>query len=351
MNDISKNGSAAMHSNPHLSTSQKDQVRPGSFSSLNSILRTIAILLIAILFTACGEASVIEQEKISQDDINLIKADNFPKIDGSTSTSPISSMIICQTLRVECSWMEFPDGSKILAVDLRDYDGEFPPNSHTGTHNAYLNLIERKSDLILVARLPSAEEQLLAMSAGSQFIIEPIALDAFVFIVNEDNPVEQIASDDIRSIYSGEITNWEELGGPASPIQAYQRNDQSGSQELMQELVMLGVPMVALPDLILPTMIAPFYAISEDIAGISYSVYYYEENMAPNERIKLIAVDGFQPTPQNIGDQSYPYTTRVYAVIRDDLPSNSSAYILRDWLLTPEGQSLIEESGYIPIKE
>lgn len=340
-----------MYAIPQLSTSQKDHVRPGSFRSGKSILSTIAILLTAILISACGETTVIELESIAQADINFIEAENFPNIDGSTSTAPISSMIVCQTLRVECSWMEFPDGSKILAVDLRDYDGESPPISHTGTHNAYLNLIDQKSDLVLVARLPSAEEQLLAMSSGTQLIAEAIALDAFVFIVNEDNPVEQITSDNIRSIYSGEITNWEELGGSARPIQAYQRNDQSGSQELMQDLVMQGVPMVALPDLILPTMIAPFYAVSEDIDGISYSVYYYEENMAPNERIKLIAVDGIQPTPQNIGDQSYPYTTQVYAVIRGDLPTDSSAYILRDWLISPDGQRLIEGSGYIPIEE
>lgn len=323
-----------------------------SFDPLRIFLQTIGVLLMASLLVACMDtSSQIEQETISQADLSLIEAENFPKIDGSTSTAPISSMIVCQTLQVECSWMEFPDGSKILAVDLREFEGEFPPISHSGTHNAYLSLIEQKSDLIFVARLPSLEEQQLAAIMGSQLIPNAIALDAFVFIVNENNPVEQITSDDLRAIYSGEITTWEQLGGSDSKIQAYQRNDQSGSQELMQSLVMQGTPMMAFPDLILPSMIAPFYAVSEDIEGISYSVYYYEENMAPNEQVKLIAVDGIQPDPQNIGNQSYPYTTQVYAVIRDDLSKNSSAYILRDWLLTPDGQSLIKESGYIPAQE
>ena len=115
----------------------------------------------------------------------------------------------------------------------------------------------------------------------------------------------------------------------------------------MKELVMKGMKMIDAPLMILLKMIAPFYAISDDPLGIGYSVYYYEEYMAPNELVKLIAVDGIKPDREMIQTHGYPFTTEVYAVVRADSPLTSTAIHLRDWLLTPEGQDLIEESGYV----
>ena len=71
--------------------------------------------------------------------------------------------------------------------------------------------------------------------------------------------------------------------------------------------------------------------------------------MAPqDERVKLVAVDGVMPDQDSIRQRKYPYTTDVYAVLRSDLPKDSLAHQLRDWLLSSEGQVLIEESGYVP---
>jgi phosphate transport system substrate-binding protein len=98
-------------------------------------------------------------------------------------------------------------------------------------------------------------------------------------------------------------------------------------------------------------MIAPFYAISEDLQGIGYSVFYYEENMAPKEKIKLLAVDGIKPDYESIQTHQYPFTTEVYMVVRADSPPTSIARRLRDWLLSPTGQEMVEQSGYVPIQD
>jgi phosphate transport system substrate-binding protein len=199
----------------------------------------------------------------------------------------------------------------------------------------------------LVARLPSVEELDLAALSGVAMIPQPAALDAFVFIVNENNPVESLTLDDIQRIYTGELTNWQQVGGPDEEIHPYQRDEQSGSQQLMKELVMKGMQMIDAPLMILLKMIAPFYAISDDPLGIGYSVYYYEEFMAPNELVKLIAVYRTKPDRETIQTRGYPFTTEVYAVVRAVSLLTSTAIHLRDWLLTPEGQDLIEESGYV----
>ncbi|MCJ7535789.1 MAG: hypothetical protein MUO57_09680, partial [Anaerolineales bacterium] len=100
------------------------------------------------------------------------------------------------------------------------------------------------------------------------------------------------------------------------------------------------------PSLVLLKMIAPFYAISEDPLGIGYSVFYYEENMAPNENIKLLAVDGVQPNLESIQAKRYPFTSDVFAVVRAGSSPTSLAVRLRDWLLSPAGQELVAQSGY-----
>ncbi|OGO27173.1 MAG: hypothetical protein A2Z16_06870 [Chloroflexi bacterium RBG_16_54_18] len=278
-----------------------------------------------------------------------ISAENFPKMDGSTSAEPILAQIACTFLDVPCQWVEWLGGDRRLAPELTNYSEDFPNFGASGTHQAYMNLIEGRADLILVAREPSQDELRLSAGVGKGLDIQPVALDAFVFIVNEDNPVSGLSTPQIQEIYTGRLTNWQSLGGIDAEIHPFQRDENSGSQELMRKLVMGNLRMVDAPDLILLSMFAPFYAVSDDPYGISYSVFYYEENMAPqDERVKLVAVDGVMPDQDSIRQRKYPYTTDVYAVLRSDLPKDSLAHQLRDWLLSSEGQVLIEESGYVP---
>ena len=307
----------------------------------------IGIGLLGLAITACSQIPTPEEIRTPVE-MPSASTDGFPLIDGSTSTAPLGAKIICAMMGVPCDWVEFIDGNRYLMPDLAEYQGDFPGFGHQGTHSAYLNLIDGSADLILVARSPSREEFELAEFSGVSFDIRPIALDAFVFMVNENSPIRGLSVEEIRGIYSGEITNWEQVGGPSRQITPYQRNDQSGSQQLMESLVMKGIPMVDAPDLILMKMIAPFYAISEDPQGIGYSVFYYEENMAPNEYIKLIAVEGVQPTLETIKEREYPFTSEVYSVTRADSSPTSLAVRLRDWLLTPGGQELVARSGYAP---
>jgi len=321
-------------------------------SSLTSQpLHLLSFLFIPLLLITCSKESPTQEVGFSTTSFPLpqITAGNYPAMDGSTSTSPVGAMLACKIIGVPCKWMENMDGSRSIFPNLTNFQGEFPAIGHHGTHNAYLNLINKEADLILVARLPSLDEINLANSFGVRLVPEPVALDAFVFIVNEVNPVEQLTKSEIQRIYTGEIINWDQVAGRDEEIHPYQRNENSGSQELMRALVMGDLHMLDVPEMVLPKMIAPFYAVSEETAGIGYSVYYYEQNMAPEERVKLVEVDGIKPNSKSIQSKEYPLTTEVYVVIRGDLSAGSIAFQLRDWLLSPEGQELMKKSGYVPI--
>ncbi len=289
-------------------------------------------------------------------DISQLSVENYPRVDGSTSAYPLQITLACLILDVPCIWLE---GDLFSTTRSIIPDPEFEGSSdqvekiyniwHSGTHGSYMNLIEGNADIIIVARPPSEDELQAAEQADLHLEFKPIALDAFVFLANEDNPVDDITLDDIRNIYTGEITDWRQLGGLFGEIHTYQRNRNSGSQELMESLVMRGAPMIESPDMILESMMGPIHAISDDPLGIGYSVYFYAAFIFPHERVKMIAVDGVHPTSENIAGRSYPLTTEVYAVIRGDAPHDSAARLLLDWLQTAEGQAAVAESGYVPI--
>ena len=66
--------------------------------------------------------------------------------------------------------------------------------------------------------------------------------------------------------------------------------------------------------------------------------------------LKMCAVNGIAPSDDTIRNRTYPYVTDVYAVVRNNTPADSPAVRLRDWLLTPEGQAVVKESGYVPLQ-
>lgn len=180
--------------------------------------------------------------------------------------------------------------------------------------------------------------------------IRPVARDAFVFIKNATNPVDNITTDQIRQVYTGGLTHWNALGGPEEAILPLGRERNSGSEELMRELVMKDLEPMEVGALIVGGgMSFPFNQLSQNPWGIGYTVYYYQQRISLAPRIELLAVDGVLPTPETIASGEYPYVTEVYAVIRADEPADSEARELRDWLLTEEGQEVVAETGYVPV--
>jgi phosphate transport system substrate-binding protein len=161
--------------------------------------------------------------------------ENMPKLDGSTSTAPLAEAV-CSVLLGE---------SRKEIADLVQFNK---------TTTAYYNLMSGYADLLIVgednADILAEKERL-----GFEWEREPFATDAFIFVVNEENPVDSITIDEAKRIYTGEITNWNELGGADQKIIPFQRNSDAGSQNLMEKLVMKGTPMMEAPlDYIVTTM-------------------------------------------------------------------------------------------------
>jgi phosphate transport system substrate-binding protein len=304
----------------------------------------ILILISTLLLSACNTgtnnttnvknpptANEKVEDKVERP--NFTK-ETFPKVDGSTATIPLSQAI----------------ASNLLSM-TQDEAVNFI--KHNTTHNAYLNLFDKKADIIFVTE-PSKDELNMAKVAKVELEIVPVVKEGFVFLVNTSNPVNSLTTKQIQDIYGGKIKNWKELGGEDKDIIAYQREANSGSQTLMEQLVMKDNKLADSPT----TIVTGMEGLIESIAkydnsdkALGYSVFYYAKTMYNKDTIKLLAVDGITPDNNNISSGKYPFTTSYYAVLRKSEPKDSNARKLLAWLIGADGQKLAEDAGYVPLEE
>jgi len=311
-------------------------------------LRFVSFALLSLAFCACKEETTDTPFVIEG-----ITTETYPKVDGSTSTEPLQTIIACKLLGGSYYWRQHleSNGTWGLQPNYEDIPYSFFAEriKTSQTHNSFINLIDKNADFILSARKMSDDEKAYADNAGVSLIETPIALDAFIFIVNPGNLVKSLTTKQVQDIYMGNITNWKEVGGSDATINPYVRNANSGSQELMESLVMKGLVMPAWPEEMLSGMMLAFTTIRSDVNGLCYTVYYYKELIVrDNELVKSIAVDGIYPDKNTIKKRSYPFTAEVYAAIRTDLDKASMAYKLYELLQTKAGKNVISESGYFP---
>jgi len=275
------------------------------------------------------------------DDAPSFTPETYPRVDGSTVTIPLSEALAARLM-------------DMTPEDVRPYI------LHNKTHQAYVNLIEKKADLIFVTS-PSEEELALAASSGVELEVIPVVSEAFVFLVNADNPIVGLTPADLQNIYTGKITNWSEVGGKDLDIIPYQRPVNSGSQTGFLEMVMTGLtpdgaelkPMDPPMEQIVAEMGQLIDAVASFENGegaLGYSYFYFVMDMWGDENIKLLEVDGIPPTPESITAGTYHFTTAYYAVVRRDEPENSPARQVVSWLLSDGGQTLAEETGYVRVK-
>ena len=260
--------------------------------------------------------------------------ETYPRVDGATGMYPMSVEI-----------------AKAV-IGLSEEEAEDFIKHHT-TSKAYYNLIDKKCDLIFVSE-PSDDLIQRASAAGVTYEMVGIGRDGFVFVCNKQNPVNSLTLDQIRAIYTGQITSWKEVGGEDIPIIAYQREANSGSQNLMEKMVMQGLKMAEAPA---EYRIDSMYGLIDSVAAyensrssLGYSIYVYAKEQYVKDSIKFLSINGVYPTDDTIADGSYPLSKIVYAVFRSDEPAGSPVRRLVAWLLTEEGQKAVMAGGYSGMK-
>ncbi len=260
----------------------------------------------------------------------LTDEDELPVLDGAAALVPIYASVIDECYPEGCVTYEggaFSDDNK--------YGENFADDSamkYQNTIRGFNAMVEGSVDLFFTAH-PSAEQMNYAEEKGVELEIIPVGYEAFVFFVNKDNPVDGLTIDEIRSIYRGEITNWNKVGGPNKMIYPLIRIKGSGSQTMMEKFMDNN-------------MITKRHPLAIFGGSIGYSFRYYLSSMVGDNNVKMLSVNGVYPDAENIRNGAYPITANFYVVYRKDNDNPNTKRVV-DWLLSDEGQRLIEACGYV----
>ena len=273
-----------------------------------------------------------EDSKIVKIDSETLElTENLPVIDGAAAFFPVYSAFVNAV---------YPETTEL-------YDGVFEYNNTPG---GYQLLAEKGIDLFLGV-YPSEEQKAYAEECNTTFVYTPVGTEAFVFFVHKDNPIDNHTTEQIKGIYSGEITNWKQVGGKNEKIAAFQRNEGSGSQSMLQRF-MGDTPIMEAPTELVNSMMSGIIEKVSDYRSksnsIGFSFRYYVEGIIQNPDIKMLSVDGVAPTAENIRNGSYPIVTPMYAVTYEE-NTNENVDLLLQWILSEEGQYIIEETGYVGV--
>lgn len=268
----------------------------------------------------------------------MFTLENYPKVDASLATQPLTDAFAAAFT-----------GENDIAEEWYDY---------TNTHPAYIRLIDKEVDVIVVTE-PSEDELKYAKEKGVELEVTPVVREGFVFYVNANNPVNNLTLGQIKRIYSGKIVNWNEVGGNAGSIRPFQRPENSGSQTGMLSLVMKDTKlMTPIKEDLVETMESIINLVADYDNGenaIGYSYYYYATTIfetideAISSKIKLLAVDGVKPSNETIKSGEYSLNTAYYIVTRKG-DTSEDAQKLVNAMLSEEGQNVAEEAGYVGVK-
>lgn len=257
---------------------------------------------------------------------------DLPVLDGAAALVPVYASIIDNV---------YPKGSVTFEggefSDDNFYGENFAPDSkmqYKNTVRGYQAIVDGTTDILFCAA-PSDEQKQYAQEKGVELVYVPIGLEGFVFFVNENNPIDNLTADEIRGIYAGEYTNWSQLGGANRVINPVSRLKGSGSQSAMDSF--MG-----------DTKIAPKSPLAITGASIGFSFRYYMDGIVGNKSVKMLSLNGVYPSAENIQNGSYPIIAKFYAIYRAD-NDNENVQKLIDWILSYEGQEIIEKTGYVRI--
>jgi phosphate transport system substrate-binding protein len=208
-------------------------------------------------------------------------------------------------------------------------------------------LINGGTDICEASRPMKAVEKDQVRSRQGKDVKEiPVALDGLAIYVSESNPIQSLTEPQLKSIYTGKVTNWRELGGKDARIVAYGRENSSGTYQFFKEHV-LGNEDFARETQTLPGTGAIVNAVSKDPSSIGYGGIAYASGIRVVPVRKDEKSDAVTPSLATVKSNQYPLSRNLFFYTIGEPSGDVKAFV--DWVLGPEGQKLCEAVGYYPI--
>jgi phosphate transport system substrate-binding protein len=208
-------------------------------------------------------------------------------------------------------------------------------------------LINGATDICNSSRkMKSTEKDKLKQRYNTLGVEVACARDGITIYLNAANKVKELSIKQLSEIFKGNIKNWKEVGGADATIKLYGRENSSGTYVFFQENVVKGD--FATSCQTLPGTAAVVNAVKKDPNGIGYGGAAYAEGISICKVKKDDNSPAYEATAETIAKGEYPISRFLYMYLRNKPTGAMKQYI--DWILSPEGQKLVVDMGYFPLK-
>jgi phosphate transport system substrate-binding protein len=208
-------------------------------------------------------------------------------------------------------------------------------------------LINGSTDIANASRpMKASEIDKLKQRYNTLGVEIPCAKDGITVFLNKANPVAELTVKQIGLIFAGKITNWKEVGGPDASIKLYGRESSSGTFGFFKDNVVKTDYAPSCQTL--PGTAAIVNAVKKDKYAVGYGGAAYAEGVKDCKVKKDDKSPAYAPTAETIKNKTYPISRYLYMYLKSRPTGAMKAYI--DWILSPEGQKVIAEVGYFPVK-
>lgn len=281
--------------------------------------KIISIMLIMLLslgaLAACGQSGGADGEEAIKGSVVVA---------GSTSVQPVSEELA----------MAFMDTYSGISIEIQG----------GGSGQGIKSIQEKIADFGALSRNVKEEEKTAVVRE------DVIALDGVAVIVNPESTVEDLTIEQIKKIYTGEIKNWKEVGGADAPIVVVSREEGSGTRGAFTEITKVLSKNEAGAEIDGTTKDALIQgstgAIMQTVASTPNTIGYVSLGSL-GDRVKAVKVEGVEPRMETVLDGSYKISRPFIYVSGGGL--SEAARLFMEFILSSEGQAIVEESGFIPV--
>lgn len=237
-------------------------------------------------------------------------------------------------------------GEELAPRLIAEYKKEHPTVAFDlefkGSTYGFGALMVSRCDIAAASRTASANELDMARSRDVAFNEYIIGEYSVAVVVNADNPVANLTTDQVRDIFTGAIQNWKDVGGPDAPIHLHIRDPISGTYLGFQELAMEKKP-YALGVKTFTNYTEIVHAVGNDVNGIGYSSI----NLAKSAGVKAVSIGGVAPDAAAVNKGQYPYA-RVLRLYTDKARESQAATEFIQLVQSERGQKILAEMGFVP---
>lgn len=265
------------------------------------------------------------------------------RILGGVAAAALCGAAGAQTITVDGSTTVGPIAKAFAEYYMKANPGVNITVSESGSGNGAKSLINGTCDVATMSRPMKDSEKKSAEGAGKLPIEHIVALDGLAVAVHPSNPVKGLTVEQVRGIYTGQITSWKALGGPDRKIVVVSRDTNSGTYEAFESLVLNKMKIVGSAE-----YVGSNGAVRDRVMNTPDAIGYV--GLAFSEGVKALPINGVEPSPETVVAKTYPVARPLYMYTNGRPKDGTALQGFVSLYKTADGKQMIEDVGYIPAK-